>query len=502
MENLPQESPASQQTDLAQASPLKPRFAYKKTAIIIVIALLVAAGGYFGYKFYGVPGMASLKTANEQTVWENFQKAQLPNIYSAKYQLDFAGKYINGRNGYSTYKDFSAQYSGEIDANFSAQPTAIKTHYFFTSNGDGEIFSSNIDKISVNGEHYVKRDTPGLLPKDKWVKVDEKTAERAEFLSYSEVHPLLHTPVEIENIGVPAVLRKIWGEPQFIELKSFVGRENLNGHTVYHYKIALNKDAVKNAYEQWYNERSAENVPESIRESFGETEELSKARVDGSVFRVMDVWINPESSQLEKLEVDADIPDYQMLYAEYFAKVKSAGDWQRMADMSEISNKLELSKYMGGYPEAADGKPADLTNFNNQFPKAPPAGGTCTDYFNTYWYAPAGAVSMKDGKKVYESYSLTFCLAEGLKNFKNFGNGQLADYAPGVARLTPAGVESGITCPGKPEQCQGPEHPKVTLSQVAADPLVHMKYKLTLEYSGIGEEKQVAPPAEFEDFSR
>ncbi len=225
------------------------------------------------------------------------------------------------------------------------------------------------------------------------------------------------------------------------------------------------------------------------------------ARVDNINVSTYDLWINPKSNQLEKLQLQAKIPNYQNLFLINEEEVVHSGDLARIADIRGINMSLfEYKDQYGGYPDGLSGTPINLVN---NFPKAPPAGGTCTDYYNNYWYTPTGKAKMVNGKKVFESFQLTFCLADGLQNFKDAyaTNGEIVNYQLGVGKLTPQGIETSIQCPGKPEQCAGPRISPLTIDDIAKKPELQIDYELTLKFSDFDVIKNIAPPSNFVDLS-
>jgi hypothetical protein len=68
--------------------------------------------------------------------------------------------------------------------------------------------------------------------------------------------------------------------------------------------------------------------------------------------------------------------------------------------------------------------------------------GTCTDYFNGYWYKNKGTAFTKNGITLYPSFTLTFCLGR-----------DTGGYAAGIGMVTPQGMAGNVACPATPELC-------------------------------------------------
>ena len=74
------------------------------------------------------------------------------------------------------------------------------------------------------------------------------------------------------------------------------------------------------------------------------------------------------------------------------AKAKSR-DAKRVSDIRQLASVMELYyNDFGGYPQSENGIAQGISpTFIGSFPVAPtPLDGTCTNYYNSYWYTPEG----------------------------------------------------------------------------------------------------------------
>jgi hypothetical protein len=175
----------------------------------------------------------------------------------------------------------------------------------------------------------------------------------------------------------------------------------------------------------------------------------------------------------------------------------SANDSKRIADVRQMASALELYyNDNSGYPDGKNGQPVGISpNYIGVFPTAPAADGSCTDFYNTYYYQPEGKARIVNGKTVYDSYQMTFC----------FG-GSVGGYKAGIGMLTPSGIQDNIPCPGSPDHCIRTGAPATSSS----DPNAAMKQEVTdfinkldfsaqisidANYNNYGKKETVTPPA-------
>jgi hypothetical protein len=165
------------------------------------------------------------------------------------------------------------------------------------------------------------------------------------------------------------------------------------------------------------------------------------------------IWVGQKDYKLYKVKADFAAPSvkdftesivYDVTPALGSARADSR-DAKRIADVRQLATVMELYyNDFGGYPVAQNGVPQGVSPaYIGSMPVAPtPTDGTCTDYYNAYWYSPEGKPSTKKGIVVYPDYSLTFCLGD-----------KTGSYPAGIGKLTRSGIENNIACPTTAENC-------------------------------------------------
>ena len=125
-------------------------------------------------------------------------------------------------------------------------------------------------------------------------------------------------------------------------------------------------------------------------------------------------------------------------------------------------------------------------------PKAPPTNGNCSDFYNTYWYQPMGQKTVSQGKTVYDSYQMTFCLGSST-----------GGYQAGIGKLTPSGIAANIPCPGALEHCvksADATDSNEAIKQQVADFIGKLDFSAQVQadvnYSDYGKTTTVTPPAD------
>ncbi len=249
-------------------------------------------------------------------------------------------------------------------------------------------------------------------------------------------------------------IRSIWKKHRPLKIKSFKGITIMNGKPVIHYDLELDKDSIKAA------------VQDSVKLSMGDSYNEQKAKFATDLTNIVidkiqvsqyEVWIGILDKKVYKSVTVSNALSvtkmadtvYQKIISGDFSKAlgtvmqpvaESFSDAKRVADMRQLSSIMELYyNDLGGYPAASNGKPVGLaTTYIQALPESPqPAQAPCTDYNNTYWYAPSGDVKEVNGGKgkikVYSAYSYAFCLSSSTGGIQ-----------AGPNTLTPSGI-SGQT---------------------------------------------------------
>ena len=228
-----------------------------------------------------------------------------------------------------------------------------------------------------------------------------------------------------------------------------------------HFQNQLDKQALKNAFGQILTTIvGAINKQDSgtiSNQNISDTEFAVNAIIDKIQISDMETWVGATDFKLYQVHFASNAPSV-VSAIQYFmdnsqtgsldisANTSSGRDAKRIADVREMNTAFELYyNDNNGYPDASNGAPVGMSpSYMTVFPTAPePADGTCTDYYNGYWYTPSGTKSVQNGNTVYSSYTLTFCLGAAT-----------GSYQPGIAKLTPSGIQANIACPSSNQaQC-------------------------------------------------
>ncbi|HVY67657.1 MAG TPA: hypothetical protein VHA30_02045, partial [Patescibacteria group bacterium] len=283
-------------------------------------------------------------------------------------------------------------------------------------------------------------------PDLKWIKLDLDELGKLATSTATTTPDLLEQHPELKS-----QISQIWDGNRPFNVADYLKRETLNGQPVYHLQVQIKNDVL------------AHDLTESISlvknaESGATLTDIEKSELEAVLgkfqAKAFDLWLGRKDYQLYKIHFAlaapsvADFNDQNLIDAAIpavgTARAKSR-DAKRFADIRQISSALELyANDHGGYPAGDHGQPAGaVPDYIGVFPQAPlPADGTCTDYYNGYWYEPAGKAATINGRQVYPSYSLTFCLG-----------GDTGGLAAGIGELTPQGLKGNIACPSTLDLC-------------------------------------------------
>jgi len=478
----------------------------KKAIALIVVLLLLLAGGAFAYYTFVY--------SNPVKVWEKFLKTEKDLVYQTKFSFSYSdpGEIADdaGIPGFQL-KDIKLKFdgSGYVNTQNAEDPQASsKVQYTFSSGNTS--FSTGFEYILVNQIFYLNiGDNPFLNAlgasaaggkKVDWIKVDLKEAQKqsSSMQRESEFFTKLSDP------AFKSQLEKIWSDASLIKQDKYLGREKINGKTTLHFKNSLDKQALKGVVDQYVQLLSREfkdsNGYEAKPEDVNLINEIAGQLIDKIEIKEFETWVGLSDFHLYKVHLVTNAPSVISLVKQLMsagplsvAREKSR-DAKRLADMRQMASAFELyyNDY-NGYPEAAAGKPVDISpTYIGMVPTtATPADGTCTDFYNGYWYKPMGKKKVVNGKTLYDSYQMTFCLGA-----------DAAGYKAGIAKLTPQGITSGIACPTTPEQCAKVDTSTVTedVKQQVRDFISKLDFSATIltdaDYSDYGKKVDLTPPAD------
>ncbi len=444
------ETPALVQPISTSSAPRKKKI----LAIILGIILLaiLAGGGYYAYAYiYNTP----------TKVWQKFTQSPGASVYQNSYSFSYSDPNKLSADDQKSIgfllQDIKLSLTGKSYFNLSDQKNLQSTsdiQYTFSSGSTS--FSTGFSYKLLNNILYVNVGSNPILSlfmqssaggkKSDWIKFDlNQTDQNGTAKNQAtQLQELLDPSFKQE-------LQKIWNSSQVVKVDSFVGREKINGVTTLHFKNSVDKKALGDALNQYVDtfakKIKSQNADVSDND-IATAKTVLAAIIQKAEIKQFETWVGMLDAKLYKVHVVTNAPSVISLAknAGQLSYMNTGnGDIKRIADIRQIASALELYyNDQNGYPDGKDGKPMDLTpTYIGQLPVAPTPSGSCSNFYNTYWYTPMGTKTItKDKKTVYSSYLLTFCLGAATSG-----------YPAGIAKLTPSGIEGGITCTGTKDQC-------------------------------------------------
>jgi hypothetical protein len=476
-------SPAPVLSDISfQPNNANRRSVFKSPLLWIIVAVaILAGGGAFGYFNY--------VQQNPAKIWNKFLVSKKPTTFKNDYSFSY------NDNSASSTGAVGVTFSGTSNIDFSDVNNLKSGGQFKADLKQGSInFNLNLGYLLLGKVLYVDiskvNEIKGFLGDNvSWVKVDFD--ELQKYLNGKQISTNLSTA---DQEKLKNQLTDIWSKANVIKLGTSSSKETLNGVAVYHLKPQFD---TKN-----FNDAAISSLI-AIQKSQSTSTEAVLTEQDKQTVTLLinkfqvkefDIWVGQKDFLLYKVHLLTNAPTSKDLSNP--ALGASAGplvgaqqksrDARRLADMRQMASALELyyNDY-NGYPDAKSGFTQGLTpTYILVFPVAPTPDGTCTNYYNDYWYTPEGTPSTKNGIKVYPSYNLTFCLG------KDTGG-----YKAGIAKLTPQGIKDNIACPSKPEECvvttkSNPQEISKAISQMSFG----AEIKVDLSYSDYGKPQTFKAP--------
>ncbi|MDE2312374.1 MAG: hypothetical protein KGJ93_04805 [Patescibacteria group bacterium] len=368
---------------------------------------------------------------NPEKVWQKF----LTSAQSGNYNSDISLK-LTTQNASSGSETLTIQSQGSTQ-----EPDFSQTLKFnYATSGPDQTRTTQL--IVKNQILYFEA---GSIPEFKSSLGADKTWVKFDFQKFAQ---LASSSPAGKVSDWPEQLRQIWNPAKLAFGSKLLGLEKINGTFTAHVQLSLNRAELKNAIAQTFN----------LGATIGQSNDTEQAKqdmlnyIDKIAINKFEAWIGLLDSRLYRLRFDALLPDVPKNFSRdvsmnpFSGQIVEAADQTRYQDAKNIRRALELYyNDHGGYPAAQNGVPTDLMpNYLSTFPRAPePASGPCSEYYNTYWYSTSGQPHDNNGKQVYPNYQMTFCLGQGSN-----------DYQAGIGQVTPAGIETGLPCNDKPENCQ------------------------------------------------
>lgn len=478
------------------------RFKMPKTVILLsgLGVVVLAAAGYLFYAYaYNSP----------QKAWNKFLTAVAPKTYENK----TSWRYVDGSKfslnfGSQGYVNLTDPANPETDSNFTIG---------FSSNGVQ--ISQGVEVMVKDSVIYLNTEKltslKSLLPQTggqtapKWLKLDLN----ALALKMKELGAPSALANQQKDKELSDKLKQLWENARLINMEKSLGTEKIGDTKTMHFKNTLDKEVLKNTVSQSFDLiiNSAQDQLQSQgqlplpSENFTAIKTALNGLIDKLEVKELETWVNLSGFNLSKIHLVTSAPSVSSLSNTGLVQDISGQDLQaksreakRLADVKQMQSALELYfNDHGGYPAANNGQPTDVApTYLGSIPIAPqPSDGTCTDYFNDYWYSPIGNQKDINGKTVYDSYALTFCLGQ-----------TTGVYQPGIGKATPQGIQSNIACPDtNPNNCAKPLSPAANqnlseqLNQAVNKLEFSAEFSLDAEYSNFGKTKNVEAPADAVD---
>ncbi|MDR3642957.1 MAG: hypothetical protein P4L74_05020 [Candidatus Doudnabacteria bacterium] len=420
--------------------------------VVIIVALAAAAYGYY-----------SLVFANPAKVWTKFTLAAKNPVYNTQFSFTYndpgqqssattASPSLLGLNLSNINLAFAG--TSYVDATDNSNPSSeSKIQYTFGSGNTN--FSTGLQYILLNKVLYLNVGSNPFLDmvssslnngqKIDWLKIDLNEAQNQAGQSEqtAKIYQALASP-DFKN-----QIQKIWENATIIKEDKYLGQQKINGVITLHFQNSVDASALKGLVSQYTQLLSKtlqdSGSPLSAQDS-AYINTLAGQLIDKIQVKDLETWVGLFDAKLYQVHLVTSAPSLTSIVSNAGSvSLASAGDTKRISDIRQMAAALELYRNdHNGYPDGQGGKPLDLTpNYIGLLPTAPASEGTCADYYNTYWYTPEGTKAVVNGKTVYSSYQMTFCLGS------NSGG-----YVAGIGELSPSGIKDNIACPSSnPVNC-------------------------------------------------
>ncbi len=474
------------QSNTGKGNFLKNKFLWIGFAVILLLG--GTAYGYFSF-FYVTPAR----------VMDAYLKTKPPLASKTSYEVSYSLNLQSGDS--SSTNPIILTMSGDGYTNLASSTNLesssnIKFSYSF---GSGSV-STGLKYVLLNNILYlfigdIKKSLGATDEYADWLKLDLSQTQK----TLTENSDKNSTSSPFNNKALMNKIAGIVQKAQIIKTSNYLAKEQVSGINTYHIQEQLDTAALNKA---------ASDIIDAVQSdpSFTGTKitadqkNILSALIRKFQVKNFDLWIGQKDHLLYKTHIVTNFPSFSdfekssLMDSTFLGSAKEKSrEAKRLADVRQMSTALELFyNDHGGYPEGVTGVPQNISpNYIGVWPQAPsPSDGTCTDYFNTYWYRSEGAPKIVNGIKLYQSYTLTFCLG-----------GTVGGYKAGIAKLTEKGIEDNINCPATPDLCIG-SRAKVS-DQDILDAINKISFsdeiKIDITYSDYGKVEKLEPPQNSQD---
>ncbi len=477
--------------------------------------VILCGGGYFYYTLV-------FGKNQPEKIWEKFTKGPKSKIYKNDFKAGYFDKGLYKGDGFGDsfkLQDIKLEFEGKsyLDVSDLENPTSSsEVSYSFSSGntniktGFGYRLLNKILYVNVGDNPFLNGIFNSLSPDKKigWLGVDLNKLESE--MSRNGGGKDAEKLKQIFSPNFNAELQKLWADAELVKIEKILGRETVNGIKTVHFQNRLDKQALKILLETYANK---------FFKALSETENGGGAKIKDSdakkislvvsgladkiEIRELETWIGEKDHKLYKIHLASNAPSVINSVEGLLGEAKSKSrDAKRAADIRQLATALELYfNDFGGYPESGKGMPVGLTpTYFSVLPQAPvPPDGGCSDYYNSYWYTPTGQKTAVKGHTLYPSYEITFCL----------GN-RTGGLDPGIAKMTQAGTQTNIPCPGEADKCgvfvqPGPSDQPVEktdeekVKEILDKIIFSAEFKMDSVYADYGKKTQVRQPENPDD---
>lgn len=458
---------------------------------IALVAFVIFGGTAYGYYtyFYITPSR----------VLSSYLNTKKPAISKINYELSYSFNYQATEASSSQPVTLTLSGDSYSDLTSSSSPEG-SGNVKFSGTLDTNSVAADINYLLLNNIFYlyigdIKKEAGAASDYPDWLKLDlnqtQKTLEKNG--SQNSTSLLFNNPTLIAKIKTIAQSAKI------IKTTDYLAKEQINGINTYHIQNQLDTTALNKLVSDIID--AVQNDPSytGTKITTGQKQILSSL-VGKFQLKNFDLWIGQKDHLLYKVNIVTNFPSYSDLIKSSLidqtfigsAKEKSR-EAKRLADVRQIAAALSLfNNDKGGYPEGIAGKPQNFASaYLMAWPKEPtPADGTCTDYYNTYWYKSQGAPKIIKGIKLYPSYTLTFCLGS-----------DVGGYKAGIGQLTEIGIKDNITCPTTADLCvySKPAYSEQDIQNAINQISFNDEIKLDVIYSDYGKSQKLVAPVNPQD---